>query len=596
MNSDIATTPIISPDDKGTDADAADNSAGAATEGDAESSDKGSESCSDETSQDTSERSSSAQKYDVCWCCLLGVFPPDSSQWLALVRQHRQHYARLLRQVCVDPWDQHAGRDDDPLSQRAESVWHQHFCDKELRSVIRQDVVRTFPGVDFFRKESIQEAMVNILFCYARENPAMCYRQGMHEILAPLMFVLHCDHQALLHTKEQLSVSDVISEMLDPAYMEEDAYMLFAAIMGGLESCYRINDLTPTCTGYFPSSNSKSPDAGERPGENEVVSQLNWIRDQLLAPCDPQLHQHLLQLDIPLPLFGIRWLRLLFGREFPLQDLLVLWDAIFAEGRQFELVKFVVVAMLIAIRYQLLGGDYTTCLTYLMHYPGAVDISYIIEHALFLKDPQKHCAPAMTTFPNLPAVTVGGRADLNRAAGQDAGGPRRRDHPEPQVSKLSDRMRFLSTHSRKVKAVGRTAASNVESAVVDGYAVNDPVVLREELEHARVVMALCRIKLAQYHGILRKGVPHSAPSDVHQAIGGINELCALLGGRSHQAEVERACEAGEQRQRPARLPLPDKPPGARLPRGDVALKLFSQEEGRGEVVAGAPLPHPTLGW
>jgi len=56
-------------------------------------------------------------------------------------------------------------------------MWHQYFCDKELQSVIRQDVVRTFPGVDFFRKETIQNSMVNILFCYARENPAMCYRQ-----------------------------------------------------------------------------------------------------------------------------------------------------------------------------------------------------------------------------------------------------------------------------------------------------------------------------------------------------------------------------------------------------------------------------------
>lgn len=47
-----------------------------------------------------------------------------------------------------------------------------------------------------------------------------------------------------------------------------------------------------------------------------------------------------------------RWLRLLFGREFPLQDLLVLWDAIFAVGNQFELTNFIVVAMLIRIRKQ----------------------------------------------------------------------------------------------------------------------------------------------------------------------------------------------------------------------------------------------------
>ena len=66
---------------------------------------------------------------------------------------------------------------DNPLSQSKQSIWNQHFCDKELCAVIKQDVVRTYPGVDFFRKPFIQETMTDILFCYARENPKMCYRQ-----------------------------------------------------------------------------------------------------------------------------------------------------------------------------------------------------------------------------------------------------------------------------------------------------------------------------------------------------------------------------------------------------------------------------------
>lgn len=48
--------------------------------------------------------------------------------------------------------------------------------------------------------------------------------------------------------------------------------------------------------------------------------------------------------------FFSRWIRLLFGREFPMQDLLALWDAIFADGVGFELVDFVFVAMLLYIR------------------------------------------------------------------------------------------------------------------------------------------------------------------------------------------------------------------------------------------------------
>ena len=37
--------------------------------------------------------------------------------------------------------------------------------------------------------------------------------------------------------------------------------------------------------------------------------------------------------------------------------------------------------------FSVLEGDYTTCMTFLMRYPGAVDITYIIENALFLRDP-----------------------------------------------------------------------------------------------------------------------------------------------------------------------------------------------------------------
>ncbi len=45
-----------------------------------------------------------------------------------------------------------------------------------------------------------------------------------------------------------------------------------------------------------------------------------------------------------------KWVRLLFGREFPMQDLLVLWDAIFADGIAFDLVDYIFVAMLLYIR------------------------------------------------------------------------------------------------------------------------------------------------------------------------------------------------------------------------------------------------------
>ena len=45
-----------------------------------------------------------------------------------------------------------------------------------------------------------------------------------------------------------------------------------------------------------------------------------------------------------------RWIRLLFGREFPLPSVLELWDALFADGPSLGLIDYICVAMLMHIR------------------------------------------------------------------------------------------------------------------------------------------------------------------------------------------------------------------------------------------------------
>lgn len=112
------------------------------------------------------------------------------------------NYKILKNKYCLNPHSIKEDVNDNPLSQSEQSVWNQHFCDQELTDLIKQDVVRTFPGVDFFRKTFIQGIMTNILFCYARQHPNLCYRQGMHEILAPIIFVIHSDQQAFAHICE----------------------------------------------------------------------------------------------------------------------------------------------------------------------------------------------------------------------------------------------------------------------------------------------------------------------------------------------------------------------------------------------------------
>ncbi|XP_052866382.1 TBC1 domain family member 5 isoform X2 [Anopheles cruzii] len=539
----------------------------------------------------------------VCWAVFLGVLQaPGSKSWPEQRRGARDHYHHLKNRFVMNP---HLSTDvgDDPLSQSKQSLWNQHFCDQELCAVIKQDVVRTFPGVDFFRKPAIQELMTNILFCYARQFPAMCYRQGMHEILAPLIFVIHSDQQALAHIQElHPDVNRNLTMILNPQYLEEDSYAIFAKIMAQIESFYRITDVIPTATGYFPAQSPSTPTvttsvAGnvcKRKPEIEVVEQLNYIKDKILIKEDLHLHNHLLKLDIPLAIFGIRWLRLLFGREFALQDLLLLWDAIFGEGYDLGLINFVVVAMLIRIRDKLIYSDYTTCLSYLMRYPTNIDISLVIRHALHMKSPKLYERPIgamvflsspkhhLTQPPQTVMRSKATETNSLKYSTLPAVHQRRAqlavDHPlQSRSSQAEERQRTnsLPRHSASVrkatagelrqaaclatkKAITKSAQTEMrDPTITDGYREDDPELLQIELQNTYNIMSVGRAKLLQYLTVLRRHIPQSNPHDeVQQSLEGIEEICSLLKPRYDTvfrvpAPIDAATEANEDPQRKA---------------------------------------------
>lgn len=74
-------------------------------------------------------------------------------------------------------------------------------------------------------------------------------------------------------------------------------------------------------------------------------------------------------MNIEPQLYALRWLRLLMGREFELDDLLQLWDALFAHSADLKLVDYLAVAMLIFMRSHLVGQDYNRCMKRLFKFP-----------------------------------------------------------------------------------------------------------------------------------------------------------------------------------------------------------------------------------
>uniref|UniRef100_A0A668A7U0 TBC1 domain family member 5 n=1 Tax=Myripristis murdjan TaxID=586833 RepID=A0A668A7U0_9TELE len=327
----------------------------------------------------------------VCWKLYLEALPEDKNQWINKTKELRAQYEKIKEMHITNP-RKAAGQQDlvvnNPLSQDEGSLWNKFFQDKELRGMIRQDVMRTFPEMRYFQEEDVRTKLTDILFCYARENEQLLYKQGMHELLAPIVFVLHCDHQAFQHASETANPSEEMKCLLNPVYHEHDALIINTAshnnalLQGKEEMLTSIPFARPQDTG--PSV--------------AIVTKVNRIQDQLVKKHDVELHMHLNRLEIAPQIYGIRWVRLLFGREFPLQDLLVVWDALFADSITLDLVDYIFVAMLLYIRDALIASNFQTCLGLLMHYPPIGDIHALLHKALFLRDPKNNPRPVNYQF------------------------------------------------------------------------------------------------------------------------------------------------------------------------------------------------------
>lgn len=260
------------------------------------------------------------------------------------------------------------------------------------------DGIRSFPDTEYFRNARVQEISLNILQVWTKLNGDIGYRQGMHELLAPLLLVL--DRESIpASAAHQNNASGIMYETLSRDYLEHDTWALFSAFMSQAKSWY---DQTPSIDVSGQPKNKVQP----------VIAQINRLQNGLLPSADPQLHQHLSSLGIEPQLWALRWIRCLFGREFELADTLRLWDGIFsvfAQDHSLKIVDYVCLALLERMRetcqsrfdlrghslkhrscVTVLEGDFSTTLQALLHLPehvtGNPRIRLLLQQALLFRD------------------------------------------------------------------------------------------------------------------------------------------------------------------------------------------------------------------
>ncbi|KAL2752532.1 hypothetical protein ACRALDRAFT_1083249 [Sodiomyces alcalophilus JCM 7366] len=290
----------------------------------------------------------------MCWK------PSTWPRMLADARQdYTQHCDRFLR-FTRHP-EELANVAIDPLADDPDSPWNTLRQDEVIRAEISQDVQR-LPDSPLYHEEKIQTMIVDVLFIYCKLHPNNGgYRQGMHELLAPIVHVLHQDAVDRGSIGTETSTDTIMLDVFDSGHIEHDAFALFSKIMERAQVFYEVKD-----------SVARSALASTSRGQAEtsaIVEKSKFIHEDCLARVDPELARHLKDVEVLPQIFLIRWIRLLFGREFPFDQLLVLWDTIFAIDPSLELIDLICVAMLIRIRWRLLEADYSVCLQLLLKYP-----------------------------------------------------------------------------------------------------------------------------------------------------------------------------------------------------------------------------------
>lgn len=186
--------------------------------------------------------------------------------------------------------------------------------------------------------------------------------------------------------------------VLSEKFMEHDAYSMFDALMYGGSSPGSVS-----VANFFVYSAPNDSVTGLPP-----VIEASAALYHLLSLVDASLHSHLVELGVEPQYFALRWLRVLFGREFPLNNLLIVWDEIFsAENSEVErgvveadlgfefrilssprgaLVVGMAVSMILYLRSSLLATENaTSSLKRLLNFPEDIDLSKVIEKAKSLQ-------------------------------------------------------------------------------------------------------------------------------------------------------------------------------------------------------------------
>jgi hypothetical protein len=111
----------------------------------------------------------------LAWMIFLECIPIDKQFWIEKIQDNRARYEKIKNNLYSDPRNNINNNSssssssllvDHPFSQDEQSNWNKYFNQKEMKTVIIQDVMRINHHSKFFDQSDTKNLITNLLFIY----------------------------------------------------------------------------------------------------------------------------------------------------------------------------------------------------------------------------------------------------------------------------------------------------------------------------------------------------------------------------------------------------------------------------------------------
>ena len=261
------------------------------------------------------------------------------------------------------------------------SGWDDFITQSEIVKMIKYDVDRTMPNEKLFQEPSIREIETTILTNFAKSHKKIAYRQGMNEILSMFIYALfpyYTKSPNNKYTSELIdkwvqnpvdNAKDIYCFFHDENEFESDIYTIFDNLMVkfGLSKFFEDDPKDTKSSAYF-------------------IKRIKNIITQKLSGQDRAIYSHFQNQNLDYCMVFQRWFKCLFKREFPEPDTCLIWDYIFAHEAEknsgmFLYIDYIVLAMIMNVKYQLLSRDSNGMFQVILNYPKISPITNLLNMA-----------------------------------------------------------------------------------------------------------------------------------------------------------------------------------------------------------------------